>query len=110
MVAPAATESIRVEIEPQNSEIRIPITDRTRVTDVIRKVHDLCRENPNVDLGIWARQRVGTDRPTWRLFRKGENNQVLAPNQRLHELQPPITTEEEFLFDVEPIVGTVQLG
>ena len=105
MVAPLMTENIRVEIEPQNSEIRIPITDRTRVADVITRVQELCHENPNVDLGIWARQRVGTDRPTWRLFRKGENNQVLAPNQRLNELQPPVTIEEEFLFDVEPVVG-----
>lgn len=98
-------EAIRVEIEPQNSEVRVPIDANTDVADVVNRIKEECRRNPNVDLGIWARQRVGTDTPTWRLFRKGSQNQVLPPRQRFTELEPPLTDEEEFVFDVEPVVG-----
>mgnify|MGYP006293136703 CR=1 FL=1 len=104
MVQPAE-EAIRVEVEPQNSEVRIPITQEMAVEDVIEAIKQACRDNPDVDLGIWARQRVGSGTPTWRLFRKGQNNQVLAPRQRIVELDPPLTHDEEFVFDVEPVVG-----
>ena len=104
MVQPAE-ETIRVEVEPQNSEVRIPITANTSVKDVLDRIQQACRENPDIDLGIWARQRVGSDTPTWRLFRKGQNNQVLAPAQRIIELEPPVGADEEFVFDVEPVVG-----
>ena len=100
-----AGQFVRVEIEPRNSEVRVPVDEGTRVSDVIRQIQDLCHRDPNIDLGAWAEQRVGTSLPTWRLFRKGENNQVLAPSQRLSELTPAVSTEEEFLFDVEPVVG-----
>lgn len=98
-------EAIRVEIEPQNSEVLVPIDENTNVEDVVSRIKQECSRNPNVDLGVWARQRVGTDTPTWRLFRKGSQNQVLSPRQRFTELEPPLIEDEDFVFDVEPVVG-----
>ena len=105
MVTTPSEQAIHVEIEPQNAEVRIPIDENTSVEDVVTRIKEECRRNPNVDLGVWARQRAGTGTPTWRLFRKGNQNQVLAPRQRFNELDPPLTEREEFVFDVEPVVG-----
>lgn len=102
--------NISIYLEPTKQKVGIDVNDETvTVGQVVQGMvtHLRSASDQGFDIDHYLRDRIGDGYAAeWQLFREDENMQLLPPEARLDELQPPLAPDELFTLKVNAKVAS----
>jgi len=101
------SNEISVYIEPSKRKLNLDVQPEATVGQIVQGlVAHLKAAAQGFDVEHYLRDRIGDGyAPEWQLFRENENMQLLPPDARMTELQPPLEADELFTLKVNAKVA-----
>ncbi|MGE0434764.1 MAG: hypothetical protein AB7K09_10335 [Planctomycetota bacterium] len=98
--------TISVYLEPTKRKLQLDLQDSATIGDVVQGMVTHLRAVENFDVTHYLRDKIGDGyAPEWQLFRERENMQLLPPDARFSDLQPPLDRDEMFTLKVNARVA-----
>lgn len=103
--------AISVYLEPTKRKLTLDLAHSATVGDVVRGMVTHLSQTDGFDIRHFLREKIGDgQQPEWQLFRERENMQLLPPDVRFGELQPPLEDDELFTLKVNAKVAATDSG
>jgi len=105
----SAYGTISVYLEPTKRKLQLDLHDTATIGDVVQGMVTHLRSAEGFDVNHYLKDKIGDGyAPEWQLFRERENMQLLPPDARFNELQPPLDVDEMFTLKVNAKVAARQ--
>lgn len=101
-----ALGTISVYLEPTKRKLTLDLSTGATIGDVVQGMVTHLRSVEEFDVEHFLREKIGDGYSAeWQLFREGQNMQLLPPEARFSELQPPLALDEMFTLKVNAKVA-----
>lgn len=97
-------KTIRIKVEPMNSEIKLGVPMDSTVEDVIKTVVKHC-EDKGIDVAKWGAEKTGSSDIAFTVLRKAHGGVAMAPTVMFEEFYPPLEEDETFTLEARAQVG-----